>query len=87
MTDTAVLSQEGQITMPETMQKEFKYPIGTRFVVYYDGQNILLKPSESKESRKFTEMMKHAQKLARESGLTENDITESIKTVRLKRKT
>jgi hypothetical protein len=54
-----------------------------RFIVYSDGDNILLKPLK-REIPEFKKLMKETQKLAAEAGLTEDDIMESIKAVRRK---
>jgi 5'-3' exonuclease len=54
-----------------------------RFIIYSDGDNILLKPVK-REIPEFKKLMKQIQKLADEAGLTEDDIVESIKAVRRK---
>jgi pantoate kinase len=54
-----------------------------RFLVYSDGDSILLKPVK-REIPEFKKLMKQTQELASEAGLTEDDIVESIKAVRLK---
>jgi hypothetical protein len=54
-----------------------------RFIVYSDGDNILLKPIK-REIPEFKKLMKQTQELAAEASLTEDDIVESIKVVRRK---
>jgi bifunctional DNA-binding transcriptional regulator/antitoxin component of YhaV-PrlF toxin-antitoxin module len=83
MTETVSLSADGQIVLPQTIRLTLSSLAEKRFIVYSDGDNILLKSVKHKIPE-FKKLMKQTQELATEAGLTEDDIVESIKAVRQK---
>ncbi|GAB6393518.1 MAG: AbrB/MazE/SpoVT family DNA-binding domain-containing protein [Treponematales bacterium] len=84
MTDTVVLSADGRIDLSPRLRSALPWPSGTRLVASSDGDSLVLKPVSPGGGTDFLAMMKQAQALAVEAGLTEADITESIKAARLK---
>ena len=81
MIETITLSDEGQITLPESLKIDI--PLSEmQFMLYADGENILLKSVAKSSALKFKQQMRLCQELAAAAGLTEADIAESIKSVR-----
>ena len=85
MIDTVLLSQEGQIALPEAFKAKFPNFSDMRFMLYSDGESVMLK-SITSPGAAFKSHMKECQKIAEKAGLTEADIEESIKAVRAKRR-
>lgn len=61
------IAQNGQIVIPVAIRKEAKIKPSEKFIVYFDGAEILLKPIEDKQ---FVEEMKLLSKIK----IAENEI-------------
>ena len=82
MIDTIALSDERQITLPGSLKIDI--PLSEmQFMLYADGENILLKSVAKSSALKFKQQMRLCQEAAATAGLTETDIAESIKSVRM----
>ena len=51
-----------------------------------DGDNILLKPIIAPDIREFDSLLKESQKWAKDVGMTEDDISDAIQSVRKRRR-
>jgi antitoxin PrlF len=76
------LSAQGQIVLPKALRTQLNLPTGTRFVIFLDGENIVLKPVKVPETGDFKSLLDNAQEWAREVGMTEQDIQDAISDVR-----
>ncbi|GHT59720.1 hypothetical protein FACS1894109_16150 [Spirochaetia bacterium] len=85
MIDTIIMSSERQITLPGSLKIDIPLA-GMQFMLYADGENILLKSVTKSSVTEFKQQMRLCQELAATAGLSEADIAESIKSVRTQRK-
>ena len=87
ITDVTALSPHGQVVLPKTVRDELSLMPGSRLMVFSDGDNILLKPIKQPDISEFNSLMNDAKKWAENVGMTEEDISEAIKSVRRTRRT
>lgn len=76
------VSSKGQVVIPKTIREQLNLETGRPLVVFSDGSNILLKPIPRPDISEFRALMDATAAWAKEVGLTEEDITDAIKTVR-----
>ncbi|MBR0080296.1 MAG: AbrB/MazE/SpoVT family DNA-binding domain-containing protein [Synergistaceae bacterium] len=76
------VSSKGQVVIPKTIREQLNLESGRPLVVFSDGSNILLKPIPRPDISEFRALMDATAAWAKEVGLTEEDITDAIKTVR-----
>ncbi len=86
MSDITALSSKGQIVLPKAIREYLKIDTGAKLMVFSDGDSILLKPIPAPDISEFKELMDAASKWAGDVGMTEEDISDAIKTVRNRRK-
>lgn len=86
VSDITALSSRGQIVLPKAIRDALGIDIGTKFVVFSDGDNVLLKPLKEPDLKEFNKLMDKAQKWAASVGMTEEDIDDAVKTVRRKKR-
>lgn len=79
------MSTRGQIVLPVAIRKALKLAVGAKFVVFNDGDNILLKPIKEPRLSDFEKVMSEAREWAHEVGLEEGEIGAAIKAVRRRR--
>jgi antitoxin PrlF len=76
------LSSKGQIVIPGTIRKEMGINPGVKFIIITDGANLLLKPVQSLDIKKFEQLVKESRNLAEKIELKPSDINKVIKKVR-----
>lgn len=76
------VSSKGQVVIPKTIREQLNLESGRPLVVFSDGSNILLKPIPRPDISEFRALMDATAAWAKEVGLTEEDITDAIRTVR-----
>ena len=86
MSEVTALSSKGQIVLPKSIREHLNVASGTKFMVFSDGNSILLKPIPVPDIAEFQNLMNAAEEWADSVGMTEDDITDAIKTVRNRRK-
>ena len=86
LSEMTSVSSKGQIVLPKAIRNSLNLIPGSKLMVFSDGNNILMKPVIQPDISEFQQMMDDAQKWAEEVGLTEDDITDAIRTVRNRRK-
>ncbi len=86
MSEVTALSSKGQIVLPKSIREHLNVESGTKFMVFCDGDSILLKPIPVPDIAEFRKLMNAAEEWAESVGMTEYDITDAIKTVRNRRK-
>ena len=84
MKDFAVtsLSSKGQIVIPSSIRKELGIGEGTQFIVFSDGNNLLLKPIESPKVDTFKHLVEESRKFAKSAGIKKSDVEKAKKKVR-----
>ena len=86
MFDVTALSSKGQIVLPKAIRDCLNIDSGAKLMVISDGESILLKPIPVPDISEFKNLMDAAAEWAGQVGLTEDDITDAIKTVRKRSK-
>ena len=86
LSDVTALSSKGQIVLPKAIRDFLKIDAGAKFMVFSDGDSVLLKPIAPPDLSEFNSLMDAAADWAKQVGMTEDDITDAIKTVRKRRK-
>jgi antitoxin PrlF len=86
ITDVTALSSKGQVVLPKSIRETLSLLPGSRLMVFSDGDNILLKPIRQPKRSEFSSLMDEAQEWAKSVGMTEEDITDAIKSVRNNRR-
>lgn len=80
------LSSKGQVVLPKSLRDKLSLAPGSKFLVFSDGENILLKPVQEPTLQEFEKLAANAQHWAKIVELSSDDISEAIKTVRKKEK-
>ena len=86
LSDVTALSSKGQIVLPKAIRDFLKIDPGSKMMVFSDGYSVLLKPIAAPDLSEFNSLMDAAADWAKQVGMTEDDITDAIKTVRSRRK-
>lgn len=77
------VSEKGQVVIPSSLRKTMNIQKSDKFLVFGEGDTILLKKVEEPVLRKsFEEIAKPLQKAAKNMGLTRKDLEKAIKEVR-----
>lgn len=82
ITAVTSLSSKGQIVLPKEIRKSLSFKEGTRFFIFSEGENIMLKPIKEPDEKEFWDMMEKERLWAEKVGMSEEDISDAIKTVR-----
>ncbi|MDO4962408.1 MAG: AbrB/MazE/SpoVT family DNA-binding domain-containing protein [Eubacteriales bacterium] len=85
-TEVTALSSKGQVVLPKTIRDSLELSAGSKFLIFSDGQNILLKPIRQPDIREFDSLMDAAASWAASVGMEESEIMEAVKAVRKNRK-
>lgn len=80
------VSSKGQVVLPVSIRNEMNIQPGAKFMIFSDGESILLKPIIEPDASEVRAMMDAANAWAVEVGLTEADIEDAIKTVRSRKR-
>jgi len=84
LTDVTALSSKGQLVLPKSIRELLSLEVGTKLMVFSDGDNILLKPIKVPNKKEFDSLLSKTEEWARSVGMKESDINEAIKAVRKK---
>ncbi len=79
---TTKMSSKGQVVIPEAIRKELKLKPGAQFVVFGQGDAIILKSISKPSPIEFKAMLKAARQQARKAGLKKADVEAAIRKVR-----
>ena len=82
---TTKLSSKGQVVIPEEIRKRLGLKEGTQFVVVGDRDVVILKSITPPAMREFDELVRHARRAARKSGMKRGDVKRAIARVRASR--
>ena len=76
------LSSRGQVVIPSDIRKKMGLSNGTKLMVFYDGEQIFMKPVVKPEMKEIRKMSSESRKFAKEIGLTKADVSKALKKVR-----
>ena len=85
LSDIAAVSSKGQVVLPKAMRDTMHIETGTKLMVISDGTSIILKPIPMPDLSEFQRLMEASAAWASEVGMTEEDISTAVKTVRRRR--
>lgn len=85
LSDVTAVSSKGQVVLPKAIRDKLNLKPGIKLMVFSDGSSIVLKPIPAPDISEFKELMDTAADWAKNAGMTEEDITAAIKTVRSRR--
>lgn len=80
--DITSVSTKGQIVIPNDIRKSLNLESGSKLIVIQDGDNILLKPIQIPKTSEFKKIFEMGDRIRKELGLKEEDISKAIKSVR-----
>lgn len=80
--DITSLSSKGQIVIPTNIRKTLGMTTGTKFVVFTDGSNLLLKLVESPTMDNFKNLIQESKKVAKQQKFKPENLPEIIKQIR-----
>ena len=86
LSDITAVSSEGQVVLPKAIRDKLNIVPGIKLMVFSDGNSILLKPIPEPDISEFRELMDAASSWASDVGMTEEDITSAIQSVRSRRR-
>ena len=82
--DVTSISSRGQIVIPQRLRDKMKIQEGEKFVVIGEEDTIVLKKLEVPSFKGFDKLLKKTREFAKNKGLKESDIQESIRESRKK---
>jgi bifunctional DNA-binding transcriptional regulator/antitoxin component of YhaV-PrlF toxin-antitoxin module len=82
MLEIATITDNGQVILPPSMAADLSSAGAKQFVIYSDGDSIVLKPLKKPDSHDYKTFMKEAQKYAAANGMKEDDIQDAIASIR-----
>jgi len=80
--DVLTVSSKGQVVLPASMRRALSITSGTKLAAYASGDVIMLKMIDIPTEGNFKSMLNEAQQWAKDAGLTEADVNDTIKSVR-----
>ena len=80
--DVLTVSSKGQVVLPASIRRELSITSGTKLAAYATGDVIMLKMIDIPTERDFKSMLDEAQQWAKDVGLTEDEVNDTIKSVR-----
>lgn len=86
LSDITAVSSKGQVVLPKAIRDKLNIVPGIKLMVFSDGNSILLKPIPEPDISEFRELMDAASSWASNVGMTEEDITSAIQSVRSRRR-
>src|SRR3990167_5845724 len=81
---TTRLSSKGQVVIPEEIRVQMKLHTGDQFLVVAEKGVMILKIIQKPDMSRYQVLIAKTRKLAKSSGLSEQDIVRAIKAVRKK---
>ena len=82
LSDVTAVSSKGQVVLPKVIRDDLQIEPGVKLMVISDGTSILLKPIPEPDISEFRNLLDAAANWADEVGMTEDDISSAIKSVR-----
>lgn len=76
------VSSKGQVVIPNDIRENMGISIGTKLIIFTDGDNLLLKPIQAPHFEKFKALIKESKKFVSKSGLKKMGLQKLIKQVR-----
>jgi len=78
----ASVSSKGQVVIPNDMRKNMGIAVGTKLIIFTDGDNLLIKPIQAPHFETFKALVKESKKFITKSGFKKTDLQKLIKQAR-----
>jgi AbrB family looped-hinge helix DNA binding protein len=82
---TTTLSTKGQVVIPEEIRAQLGLEPGAQFVVIADRDVVIFKLLEPPSLKDFAAIVGRARRIAKQTGMTQANITNAVKKVRRSR--
>ena len=82
---TTTLSTKGQVVIPEEIRAQLGLEPGAQFVVIADRDVVIFRLLEPPSLKDFAAIVGRARRVAKQTGMTQADITNAVKKVRRSR--
>jgi len=82
---TTTLSSKGQVVIPVEIRVQLGLEPGAQFVVIADRDVVIFRLLEPPSLKDFAAIVGRARKVAKQTGMTQADITNAVKKVRRSR--
>jgi AbrB family looped-hinge helix DNA binding protein len=79
---TTKLSSKGQVVIPEEVRKDLGLNEGDQFVVFGQGDAVILKVITPPKLEEFQQLLSHARTEAKKAGIKRADLKSAIAKVR-----
>ena len=76
------MSSRGQVVIPQDIRKQMGLEEGAKFMVFSDGDNLLMKPVLTPNMTAFKKLLRDSHEYARRAGLKRGDVKKAIQRVR-----
>ena len=76
------MSSRGQVVIPQDIRKQMGLEEGAKFMVFSDGDNLLMKPVLTPNMTVFKKLLRDSHEYARKAGLKRGDVKKAIQRVR-----
>lgn len=73
------LSSKGQVVIPGAIRQELNVQNGTQFIVFTDGDHILMKPIQEPDAGEFDRLIAKSRAAVKKSGTRKKDLDKIIK--------
>lgn len=83
--DVTKLSSKGQVVIPQDVREALGLATGTRFVVYGEGDTVILKRVSKPTEEEGKALLSESRALARRTGMKKPDIKKAVDKVRRSR--
>lgn len=80
--ETTRVSTRGQIVIPKPIREKIHLEPGQRFVVYGDGDTIVLKRIETPDAEEMQRLLEWGQAFAKTEGITKEEVRQAIEDLR-----
>jgi len=82
---TTKMSSRGQVVIPEEVRSRLGLTQGSQFVVFGDGDVVILKAIRTPSMKDFDRLVSRAEESARRAGLTPDAVEAAVREVRERR--
>ncbi len=76
------VSSKGQVVIPNDIRETMGISIGTKMIMFTDGDNLLLKPIQAPHFETFRALIKESKRLIAKTGFKKANTQKLIKQVR-----
>ena len=78
------VSSRGQVVIPQSLRDRLKIKEGEKFIIIGEDDTLVLKKLEVPSFRGFEKLIKKTREFAKNKGIKEDELAESIKSIRKK---